>query len=369
MRIPRLASLVPGLALALAACTAAATPVPTAAPTKAPTAVPATAAPATAAPTAAPTQAPCTGSTTIRWRFSWTPTTAWTPILAAQALGYDKANCVEIQITPGTGSTDSVTLTGAGQFDIAEASALAVATGIGNGIPIQSVGILYQTDPNGIISRPDNPIKTVADITGKKMGISQGSSTLLWQAIVKKNNIDLSKVTVIPIGFGFEPLLTKAVDGMVDYFDGAYVSISAALKAPAIFAPISDLGIGQYGTSIFVNKAWAASHQAAVKQFLLTYLRGLKWSLENPNAAVPILRSRATELGNTEATELLTKTLSLLTSADTKTKGLLYQDANRWKTGTLDLAQLVGLTKTALNATDVMTNDYLPNPPIITTAQ
>jgi NitT/TauT family transport system substrate-binding protein len=367
MRLSRLAALGSAAALILSACTAAGTPVPTQAPTAAPTT--AASAAASAAPTAAPSAAPCTGNETIRWRFSWTPTTAWTPVLVAQSLGYDKANCVTVQITPGTGSTDSVTLTGAGQFDMAEASALAVATGIGNGLPIQSVGVVYQTDPNGIISRPDTPIKSAADIIGKKMGISQGSSTLLWKAIVAKNNIDLSKVTVLPIGFGVEPLVTKQVDGMVDYFDGAYVTVSSALKGPATFLPIADLGIGQYGTVILVNKTWAASHAAAVKNFMRMYAQGLKWTLENPKSAVPILRSKATDLSDAEATEFLTKTLSLLTSADTKTKGLLYQDASRMQTGTLDLAQTVGLTKTTLKSADVMSNDYLPNPPITTTAQ
>jgi NitT/TauT family transport system substrate-binding protein len=368
MRASRLAAFGSVATLLLSACTAAATPTPTKAPTAAPTAAPASAA-ATQAATQAPTAAPCTGNTTIKWRFSWTPTTAWTFILAAQALGYDKANCVTVQITPGTGSTDSVTLTGAGQFDMAEASALAVATGNGNGRPNQSIGVFYQNDPHGIISRADTPIKSAADIIGKKMGISQGSSTLLWQAIVKKNNIDLSKVTVLPIGFGVEPLVTKQVDGMVDYFDGAYVTVTSALKGASNFLPIADLGIGQYGSVILVNKTWAATHGDAIKNFMRMYAQGLKWSLENPASAVPILRSRATELGNQEATDFLTRTLSLLTSADTKTKGLLYQDANRLKTGTLELAQSVGLTKTALDPSAVMTNDYQPNPPITTTAQ
>jgi NitT/TauT family transport system substrate-binding protein len=367
MRASRLAALGSAATIILGACTAAATPSPTRAPTAAPTT--AASAAATQAASQAPTAAPCTGNTTIRWRFSWTPTTAWTPILAAQANGFDKANCVTVQITAGTGSTDAVNLTGAGQFDMSEPSALAVATGVGNGLPIQSVGVLYQTDPNGIISRPDVPIKSAADIVGKKMGISQGSSTLLWKAIVAKNNIDQSKVTVLPVGFGYEPLLTKQIDGMIDYYDAAYVAISTALKSPATFLPVADLGLSTYGSVIIVNKTWAAANGAGVRNFLRMYAQGLKWTLENAAAAVPILRTRATEISNEQATEYLSKTLTLLTNADTKAKGLLYQDANRWKTGVLDLAQTVGLTKSALNAADVMTNDYLPNPPITTTAQ
>src|SRR4029077_9397703 len=158
------------MALLLSACASGATTAP-------PTGTPATGATATPGGTTGASSTPATSAApvAVNFRFDWIETDGDVAVRAALDQGYFKAEGLDVTTTVGTGSTDAVTLTGAGQFDMAQADSLAVITGVGAGVPVKAVAIEYQTNPNGMISRPDTPIRVPTDLYGKRYCVQQGS--------------------------------------------------------------------------------------------------------------------------------------------------------------------------------------------------
>jgi len=348
------------LALVLAACTSGATTAPTAAPTTAATQA-ASAAPASAAATSAPSKAPVK----IRFRFDWIETPGDTPMRVALNQGFFRDAGLEVVTTVGSGSTDAVTLTGAGQYEMGQASSLAVVVGVGSGVPIKSVGVLYQNDPNGMISRPDNPIRVPTDLYGKKYGIQQGSSLLYYTAVIAVNKLDRSKITEVPTGFDVAPLIAKQIDGLIDFADGEVILVKKALGGvDPIFVPIKDWGVTTYGTTLIANNYFAEQNPEAVRAFVGAYAKALKFAVENPDQAASILQQAYPAVDRAILKDRVLAALKYFLGADTDAHGVLWQNTATWQKE-LDLAIQLKMIQNAVTVNAAMNNGFLPNPLVI----
>jgi NitT/TauT family transport system substrate-binding protein len=240
-----------------------------------------------------------------------------------------------------------------------------VVTGVGNGVPVKAVAVEYQQDPNGMISRPDAPIKVPTDLYGKKYGIQQGSSLLYYQAVTAVNNLDRSKITEVPTGFDVAPLLQKQIDGLIDFGDGELIQVRDALGVEPVFAPIADWGVNTYGTTLIANNDFAAAHPELVKGFVDAYVKGLKWAEENPDAAVAMMQKVYSAADPAGMDKRVRAALTYFINPATKTNGIGWQDEQRWQQGNVDLAKTIKLITKDLTAAEVFTNEFLPATPVI----
>ncbi|WP_216614794.1 ABC transporter substrate-binding protein [Methylomonas sp. ZR1] len=134
------------------------------------------------------------------------------------------------------------------------------------------------SDTSGVLLVPaDSPIKSLADLKGKKLGIAGGEldkNWLLLQALGQQQQVDLN--TGVEKIYGAPPLLSqqlleKRVDALLTFWQFA-----AHLEAQGYRAQLSgeeiirQLGINETVPSIgYVFKQdWADQHKAAFKQFL-----------------------------------------------------------------------------------------------------
>jgi NitT/TauT family transport system substrate-binding protein len=305
------------------------------------------------------------GETEVTFRFDWIETPGDTAVRAAIDQGYFAQNGIFVNPVVGSGSTDAVTLTGTGQFDMAQASALAVVTGVGNGVPVHAVAVEYQKDPNGMISRPDAPINKPEDLYGKRYCLQQGSSQLYYQAVTAVNNLDASKITNVPIGFDIAPLIQSQCDGLIDFGDGELIEARDALGTEPVFAPLSDWGIETYGTTLIANDQFAADHPDLVKGFVDAYVKGIKWAEENPDAAVAMMQKVYSDADPAGLEKRVRAALTYFLNDYSAANGVGAIDPDRWQTGNNALAKTIGLIPNDLTADQVVNNSFLPNPPVM----
>ena len=67
------------------------------------------------------------------------------------------------------------------------------------------------------MSLTKSPIKTPQDMIGKKIGV-QATNEPVWNAFLKANNIDPSKIDKVPVQFDPQPLAKGEVDGWFSFF-------------------------------------------------------------------------------------------------------------------------------------------------------
>jgi NitT/TauT family transport system substrate-binding protein len=134
----------------------------------------------------------------------------------------------------------------------------------------------YSSALGAVMVPADSPIKDIADLRGKKLGVAGGpldKSWLLLQALGRRSGIDLKTETAIV--YGAPPLLTqKALQGETDAtltFWNFCADLEAKGMRPAI--PMQDVvkGLGATGAVAMVGYVfeggWAQRNRALLERF------------------------------------------------------------------------------------------------------
>lgn len=126
-------------------------------------------------------------------------------LLMPVALEWWKKEGIEVNVIAAAGSLQAVQLMAAGNADFVQInSSIVIQANVNNGIPVRTIM------QNGVIdwsmtALEDGPIKTVADIRGKAIGVfslASGGVPFL-KAYLRANKIDPDKdVQLIPVGAG-----------------------------------------------------------------------------------------------------------------------------------------------------------------------
>lgn len=190
--------------------------------------------------------------------------------------GFDTANGVDLEIVYFAGEDATNVAMLAGAIDVIVSDWLWVSRLRSDGEDLTLAP--YSTAVGAIMVKDESTIRTIPDLSGKKIGVTGGpldKSWLLIQALARRDhNIDLT--TACEIIFGAPPLISeKAMQGELDAVLNFWhfcarleangfrrlVGADDAAKALGASGPVSALGY------VFHDK-WANANVAAVKGFI-----------------------------------------------------------------------------------------------------
>jgi ABC-type nitrate/sulfonate/bicarbonate transport system substrate-binding protein len=134
----------------------------------------------------------------------------------ATTRGYYKAAGLDVTLLPGGPSLAPEPIVVSGKATVGVSHTAEVVAAINNGADLKIIGATYQTNPTCILSLAADPIKVPTDMYGKKIGISDTNAPI-WTSFVKANNLDLSKITVVTVGFDVTSLASKEIQGLMAF--------------------------------------------------------------------------------------------------------------------------------------------------------
>jgi ABC-type nitrate/sulfonate/bicarbonate transport system substrate-binding protein len=195
-------------------------------------------------------------------------------------------------------------------IDVAFAAAVSGAFTLGaQGVPVEVV-LVTQIGEATFVTKPGSPIKTLADLRGKKVGVSPAGSGAyaIAAAILERNyGLKLTNFTAVP---GNEGQLVQFLErGDID---------AASLRAVTI-ASVPDLKLEPLGRVVdewkrmtksnavpilgaaVVHKAYAQAHPTGVVKFVRAMLDATEFGHKEPDKAAEMLR-RASNLDAKDAT-------------------------------------------------------------------
>lgn len=136
-------------------------------------------------------------------------------LLLPGPLGYWEEEGYKAEVFPISGSTEAAQQLAAGNIDFAQmASAVIIQANTEQQVPIRSL-ITNFTLGWGLAVKKDGPIKTIADLKGKNIGIVSLSSggVPLVKTVAKNNGMNPdSDITLLATGVGAQPLLALQND-------------------------------------------------------------------------------------------------------------------------------------------------------------
>ena len=315
--------------------------------------------------------APAAADTVVR--VGWcarTVTSAAAPFAIATKMGWFKQAGFSVELVPLPGSTDCVKLVGTGDIPYALPSVEPLASLRPQGLKAKVFYTAYQGNIYGPAVPADSPIKTLADLKGKKIGVqslaSAGAPVMRAIAASEGFNPD-TDLTLVVVGEGAQAaaLLRGGQVDALSLYDVQYAIIENAgvplrrLEAKAIDKYPSN-GFIALDTTLAQNRAQAVALAQG-------YARGTIFAINNPEAAVRILWEvfPTTQATGKTVEKALADDVKVLNARIINWK-LEKAGVTRWGENSianydayLDFLLKQGVIKEKSNVNDIVTNDLL----------
>ena len=142
------------------------------------------------------------------------------PIFVALEKGYFAAAGLEVRMIEPADPNDPPKMVAAGKAELAVSYQPQLHIQVAAGLPIVRIATLIATPLNTLMVMADGPIKTLADLKGRKIGYSVSSTEhAVLGTMLKKHKLTLKDVTLVNVNMGLTAALAS---GQVDAIIGGY---------------------------------------------------------------------------------------------------------------------------------------------------
>jgi len=320
------------------------------------------------APSGAASGPPAGETTTIKFTFDWKPDGDWAPLLLAEENGYFAEEGIEVEYVEGNGSSDALPLIGSGVMHIGQISGPPLIQSVPQDVPVTAVGVMMTASPNVIIC--NEKVQEPKDLEeGHIFGDQVGEfEHAIWVAWADANDIDVSKVNVVPAtGASDVEFIEGRIDCRIEFYtSGAMIGLQEGYPGEENLFLVRD-SLTLYGHTMVVNNDFLAANPEAVRGFLSAWAKGMKDTVDDPQAAIDLIIEKFPDKDNDEgraATEWSVEKYVESWVESAEGGGFLTFADDGW-TSTKDAIVEGGLTNGEdIDISNLYTTEYLPDPAV-----
>ena len=277
--------------------------------------------------------------------------------VAALQLGYFTEEGIDLRIAPGGPNNDGVAAVASGQAAIGQVSSSpSLMLAVSQDLPVRCFAVSGQKHPYAFFSLARNPVRSPADLRGKKVGI-QATGAVLLRAVMAKNGIDPKDVQIVTIGSDMTPVMTGQVDVVTGWLTNT-TAIKALGPDRAQFR-LWDAGVRLYANPYYATPDTIAKQPEMLAKFLRASGRGWAFAYANRDKAVELLVKQYPNLVAADERAAADVMLDYAFDEHTRTAGYGAMDPATWQEQ-IDLYAALGqFTKRVPKLDEVMTMDIL----------
>lgn len=294
------------------------------------------------------------------------PNSVYLNTYVAQQAGFFKEEGLDVEVRYSAGAALATQIAASGGADLADVTFEPYLMGYDKGLRGKFIFSRYDQLIYWIAVPADSPIKSVADLAGKKIGVaSMGSSSLtIAKSMLRGANIDPQPSMFLPVGTGDSAIAALKSDQIqaLSLWDAAYASLErSGMKLRYLIHPkIGGVGNGGF----FVSDRTLADKRPALIGFLRGLVKARVFIRTNPEAALRIYWkvNPAAKPAGSEA-EALAKGL-----AEIRFRSATFNDDPIDRTGVFNLTGTAdylkvmrdeGLYKMDFKPADLVTNELI----------
>lgn len=231
---------------------------------------------------------------------SGTFTAEWWGWLAAQEMGYYDELGLDVTFTPAGGSGEAIEQIAAGNIATGNPSMPSVGEALLSGIDLVNVFTYSSGAIFGIFAPEASGITSVADLDGKRIGISEagGGEVAFLEAALRAEGIDpISDVTLIPIGEGGPETFQAITGNQVDAYSTAYNDIFALQASGLDLADLTPEIFSSFPARGIITTPEVVEQDAeALRRLARGTAMGIHFCLANTDACEAIMREEIPEV-------------------------------------------------------------------------
>ena len=221
------------------------------------------------------------------------------PLFVAQERGYFAEAGLTVDMVAPADPNDPPKLVAAGRADLAISYQPQLTVQAAEGLPLVRIATLVATPLNSLVTLRDGPIKSIADLKGKKIGFSVGGfEDALLKAMLEKHGLKLTDVQLINVNFTLSPaLLAGRVDAVIGAFRNFELNQLDIEGKPGRAFYVEEEGVPAYDELIVVaNKARVGD--PLLRRFVDAVERGTTWMINHPQEGFALFIKGRKDLDN-----------------------------------------------------------------------
>ncbi|MGQ9629659.1 MAG: ABC transporter substrate-binding protein [bacterium] len=289
------------------------------------------------------------------------PNVQFAPFYVALDKGYFSEEGLEVTLD-FSNPYDAPALLTAGRVEFIAGDGEQVIISRSKGLPLVYLAAIYVKYPIAIASLEERNIREPKDLIGKILGVPgfYGSSLIGMKAILKGAGVEESKINIVPIGFTQSAAIDQGrVDAAVVYINNEPVQLRHFGKRVNVIPSYEY--IDAISTGLISTDGIIKSKPEVARKVVKAFLRGLKFTMENPEEAVDITIKFVPEAAEKRDLQLavLRESIKLYESDYTRQKGLGWSDPKSWS-ATQDFLFEIGIIDKKVDVGSLFTHEFLP---------
>jgi sulfonate transport system substrate-binding protein len=189
------------------------------------------------------------------------------------------------------GSNRALEYLNANSIDIGSSAGLAALLARSNGNPIRCPYIFSRPEWTALVVTKDSPIRTLADLRGRKVAATKGTDPYLF-LLRSLQTVGLHKSDIEHVGLQHADGLAALRRGQVDAWAGLDPLMAAAELDDGHRLLYRNVAFNTYGF-LNVREDFLARHPDAVHRVIAAYERARLWTIANTTEAARILSEEA----------------------------------------------------------------------------
>lgn len=213
--------------------------------------------------------------------------------------GYFKEAGLDVELVAPADPNDPPKLVAAGRADLAVTYQPQLTIQAAEGLPLARIATLVATPLNTLIVLKDGPIKTIADLKGKRIGFSvSGFEDALLSTLLGRYGLKTSDIQLINVNFSLTPaLLAGQVEAVIGGYRNFELNQMDLEGKPGRAFYIEEEGVPPYDELVIAaNRARLAEPQW--RRFVDALEKGTIFLVNRPDEAWALFIKGRKELDN-----------------------------------------------------------------------
>ncbi len=219
------------------------------------------------------------------------------PLIVARERGIFAAHGLEVELIAPADPNDPPKLVAAGQADLAVSYQPQLHLQVQEGLPLVRIGSLVATPLTTLVALADGPVRSVADLEGRKVGFSVGGfEDAVLGAMLETHGLTLDDVELVNVSWSLSPsLLTGQVAAVIGAYRNFELNqLEIVGSQGRAFYPEEE-GVPAYDELIYVVRQDRLADDR-FPRFLAAVEAATHWIVNHPEDAWEIFKASGDDL-------------------------------------------------------------------------